>query len=141
MDDKERLALAQAWMSHTRDFRKTGQAAGEWWAAEKMWDLERDDPETLWQMVLLIHSLDDQQEPAIVENLSAGPLEMLLTKHGSTYIDKVEEMAGKDPKFAFLLGGVWQNAMTDDIWARVQQAWERCGWDGHGDGPRPRAKV
>ena len=32
----------------------------------------------------------------------------------------IEELARKDPKFNYLLGGVWRNAMTDEVWQRLQ---------------------
>ena len=52
--------------------------------------------------------------------LAAGPLEDLLAKRGEDFIDRVEELARKDPKFNDLLGGVWRNTMTDEVWQRVQ---------------------
>jgi len=68
-----------------------------------------------------------------MENLSAGPLEDLLAMHGPAIIDRVEAEAARDPTFAKLLGGVWQNRMTDEVWARVQAARDRRGWDGNPD--------
>ena len=64
------------------------------------------------------------------ENLSAGPLEDLLVYHGHEVIDRVESEARSNPKFASLLGGVWKNAMADDIWRRIQGVWDRRDWDG-----------
>jgi hypothetical protein len=52
--------------------------------------------------------------------LAAGPLEDLLAHHGELWIDRVEAQAQADPKFNYLLGGVWQNQMTEDVWQRVQ---------------------
>ena len=52
--------------------------------------------------------------------LAAGALEDLLADHGPDYIDRVEDTARKDPKFNRLLGGVWKNSITDDVWHRVQ---------------------
>ncbi|HUV96794.1 MAG TPA: hypothetical protein VMV98_04925, partial [Acidobacteriaceae bacterium] len=56
--------------------------------------------------------------------------EDLLAKHCEIFIDRVEAEARKDPRFAKLLGGVWQNKMSDAVWKRVQAAWDRRGWDG-----------
>src|SRR5580698_8218370 len=112
MNDKERLELAHAWIAHTREFRETRGSTEHGWAAEKIWDMERGEPESLWTIILLIHSIA-LEDPVVLENLSAGPVEMLLVHHG----DK-------------LLGGVWKNRMTDEIWARVQAVSDRTGWDG-----------
>nr|WP_156089043.1 hypothetical protein [Paucibacter sp. KBW04] len=46
------------------------------------------------------------------------------------FIERVEQLARQDPVFAWTLGVVWQCQMTDEIWARVQQVWDRRGWDG-----------
>jgi hypothetical protein len=53
--------------------------------------------------------------------LAAGPLEDLLAYHGSEFIDRVETEARRNPRFRDLLGGVWRNTITDDIWARVEK--------------------
>lgn len=130
MNGEDRLKLAQAWMAHAREFRQTEEKGEYWWAAEKLWDLEQEDPETLWLVILLIHSLNEElEDTVIIENLSAGPLEMLLAKHGPKFIDRVEAEARRDPKFAFLLCGVWQNMMSDEIWTRVLNAQNQNGWE------------
>jgi hypothetical protein len=72
----------------------------------------------------------EDQSNVIAENLSAGPLEELLTKHGGTVIDRVEVMAKEDPTFAFLLGGVWRNEIAEAVWSRVLAVRDRHGWDG-----------
>ena len=53
-----------------------------------------------------------------------------MAKNGERFINRVEAEARKNPMFAKLLGGVWKNRMTDDIWLRVQAVWDRRGWDG-----------
>lgn len=129
MNDKGRLELAHAWIAHTREFRETRDRTEHGWAAEKIWDMERDEPESLWTIILLIHSTAPE-DPAVLENLSAGPVEMLLVHHGDKMIDVVEAEARRNPAFANLLGGVWKNRMTDEIWARVQAISDHTGWDG-----------
>jgi hypothetical protein len=63
------------------------------------------------------------QSQAIKQVLSAGPIEDLLAKHGETFINRVEAETRKDPLFAKVLGGVWQNSMGDAVWKRVQAVW------------------
>jgi hypothetical protein len=53
-----------------------------------------------------------------------------LAQHGDNFIDRVEAMAQSDPEFAKVLGGVWQNSMSDALWQRIQVVWDRRGWDG-----------
>jgi hypothetical protein len=71
----------------------------------------------------ILEVLASDNSTPVVESLSAGPLEDLLTYHGATLIDRVEAEARRNPKFASLLGGVWKNAMSDDTWRRVQGVW------------------
>ena len=58
----------------------------------------------------------------VLANLGAGPLECLLAQHGPEFIEAVEAEARRDRRFFWTLGCVWQNAASDDIWARVQAA-------------------
>ena len=74
--------------------------------------------ERLWEFVLAAYKRDLSDK--VIAMLAAGPLEDLLAKCGVDYIDRVEELARKDPRFNYLLGGVWRNSMTDDVWQRVQ---------------------
>ena len=80
---------------------------------------------TAWQFILATLARDSSDK--ILGMLAAGPLEDLLARHGRTVIARVETEARRQPLFAKLLGAVWQNAMPDDIWARVQAIWARRG--------------
>jgi len=99
----------------------------DWAHVEFSFDVE-DDPERAWQCILLTvnNSLCEKHFGV----LAAGPLESFLSYHGKDYIDRVEMEAASNPKFAFLLGGVWKDNIADDIWDRVQKVWDRRGWDG-----------
>ncbi len=94
---------------------------------EFLWVVQ-DFPEHAWQAILAVVA-DPRAEP-FLGNLAAGPMEDLLSYHGDTFIDRVEAEAKKDPKFSYMLGGVWQFQMSEKIWNRVQTVWDRRGWDG-----------
>ena len=85
-----------------------------------MFDAVQDAPEQAWLAILqiLAQGLTDGE----LSLLAAGPLESLLDWHGSQFIDRVENEAKNNPKFNHLLGGVWQNLMSHEIWERVQKA-------------------
>jgi hypothetical protein len=91
-------------------------------------DMAYERPDDAW--VFIVEALRLDSSTAVVEILSAGPLEDLLGYHGDHVIDRVEKEARSNPAFARLLGGVWQGQMTPDIWARIQSVWDRRGWDG-----------
>ena len=70
-----------------------------------------------WQFIVaaVAHASDDE-----LGHIAAGPLEHLLGHNGTKYIDRVEQRAEADPKFARMLAGVWRYMMTDEVWARVE---------------------
>ena len=97
------------------------------WAFEELDDLCTDSPEDAWEIILGVLARDLSDED--IGMLAAGPLEDLLARHGRSIIERVEHEARRNPAFASLLGGVWQNTMSDDIWTRVMAVWDRRGWD------------
>jgi hypothetical protein len=78
--------------------------------------------EELWRFVIQTYREDLSQE--VISILAAGALEDILARKGEEYIGRVELLAANDPKFKYLLGGVWQNTMSDEIWSRVIKAAE-----------------
>ena len=84
------------------------------------------DADYAWAIVQAIHARDP--ELTLVGVFSAGPVEDLLSYHGPAVIDRIENKAEQDPKFAQVLGGVWQADMPDEIWKRVKQARDTSIW-------------
>ncbi len=78
-------------------------------------------------MIQKILSLDDSL--VTDQMLAAGDVENLLALHGPAMIDRIEEQARTSPRFARLLGGVWKNRMTDEVWARVCAARDLKTWN------------
>lgn len=114
-----------------------------------MWDIELENPardrydwvdDFEYQAVyenpdlaidLVLEVLKYAPSNSTKEVLAAGPLEQVLANHGTDIIERVESLAKSNPDFASLLGGVWQNSMSTEIWLRVQSVWNRSGWDGN----------
>lgn len=90
-------------------------------------------PEDAWNFILAV--LERDREGETIAYLAAGPLENLLSKHGPSFIERVESEARSSRRFASLLAGVWKSDMTDDVWNRVAAVWDRRGWDGE---PAPK---
>jgi len=93
------------------------------WAFNEMCDIVAVDPDRAFKLILMILGKDDS--PEVVQILAAGPLEDLLADHGEAMIGKVEAEARKNPKFAFLLGGVWPSSIAKNIWRKVEILRER----------------
>jgi hypothetical protein len=75
-------------------------------------------PDHQWRFIraAVAHAESDDQ----LGHIAAGPLEHLLGWHGEKFIDRVEEQATADAKFARMLTGAWKYMMPDPVWARVQ---------------------
>ena len=99
------------------------------WVEDFEYGAVHENPEAAIDLVLEVLNLN--QGNNILEVLSAGPLEQVLAEHGPSIIDRVENLARANKEFSSLLGGVWKNAMTEEVWARVQQVQNRSGWDGN----------
>ncbi|HEV2577058.1 MAG TPA: hypothetical protein VGU25_07590 [Acidobacteriaceae bacterium] len=127
MNQNELASLASDWIKYWHAPKDSPDRA-LYADATDLYDLEYNDPETLWLLILEIHHQD--QSIAIQQVLSAGPVENLLGHHGNAFIDRVEAEARRDPQFAKLLGGVWKYTMSDAVWTRLQAVWDRRGWDG-----------
>lgn len=133
MNSTEKEELVNTWIRLQKLGAKVGYKSSKtdalFWSYEKIDDLIDKDPQTAWDVILTILKTD--QSPIIMADLSAGPLEDLLVRHGEQFIDTIEAEVKKNEKFAKLLGGVWKNKMKDEIWNRVQAVWDRRGWDGN----------
>jgi hypothetical protein len=117
----ERQKLAKAWIALQTTPRHAPEYRSLFWSFEQAYDLVREDPAEAWKLILAIWSLD--QSAPTRQGLCAGPIEELLCFHGEYMIPHIEKRAIADPSFARLLGGLWQNNMSDAIWNRVQDVW------------------
>jgi hypothetical protein len=106
-------AFARSWIAELRGVSSESCDAGQ---SVVMMNFTAK-PEHQWQFILaaVTHASNDE-----LGHIAAGPIEHLLGKHGEQYIEKVEQRAEADPKFARMLAGVWKHLMTDEVWARVQ---------------------
>ena len=112
--------IAQAWLDlHRKGIDAKERLLGEW-VQEAITSAIYNDVDYAFEIIERIHELDVQRE--CIETFSAGPLEELLVHQGYAVIEKIETKAGNDKAFASVLGGVWQNAIQDEIWERVKKA-------------------
>jgi len=128
MTEAELTDFAESWIAFTKAPENSAEYNSLFWVFDRACDLSNEEPEEIWRLILKVLSLNSSNE--ILAVLSAGPLEDLLAKHGDAMIERVEKEAKLNPLFSKLLGGVWQNSMTNEVWVRVQAVWNRRGWDG-----------
>jgi hypothetical protein len=125
MDGDEINALAAAFVErHSKVLiwdkdmvlRKVDKSGTDW-ANHKICDVTYERPADLWPFIL--ETLRRTEDPDVLGVLAAGPLEDYLAKLGEYVIAEVESQAAADEKFKHLLGGVWRNSMSHDVWERV----------------------
>jgi hypothetical protein len=87
-----------------------------------------DQPEVAWQAIL--SAMEQPRMKPYLGIIAAGPLEDLLALHGTAFIERVEREAVSNPRFAWLLGGIWQSKIAEEVWSRVIAVRDSRGWDG-----------
>ena len=113
-------ALAERWIAFWAAPERSPERSALMPAFNEATKLVASSADGAWQLVIEI--LRQSPGPAILDALAAGPLEEMLTLHGSTVIERLETEAATNPAFAILLAGIWQGLMPDDVWERVQRA-------------------
>ena len=120
MNNQEIELLVASWIACGNAAQGSEEHEKHFWAVNRVMDLELDDPELLWKLILEITEFELSEKAA--SSLAAGPVESLLAHHGKDFIDRIEKEARENSRFRDILRGVWQNLMPDDIWARVEKA-------------------
>ena len=115
--------LVAGWIAFQHAARAGRQNEADFSPVEKVMELTDFRPEEAWAFVLAAFEADATDY--IRGMLAAGPLEDLLANYGAQVIDRIEEQAAMSTEFADLLGGVWRNAIEDDVWYRVLMARNR----------------
>lgn len=120
MTESELNKLVDAWIAGNEAEGRVSEHSENWWAISQVmdWSIANDD-ESLWAFILATYWR--KMSNRALANLAAGSVEDLLAGHGAAYIDRVETLARRDPLFNRLLGGVWRNSITDDVWARIEK--------------------
>jgi hypothetical protein len=110
--------IADAWIKLHHLPEESEERERNFWAFMRLRELIRDDPEAAWSVIGKM--LERDTSDAILSNVGAGPLEDLLVAHGARFIDRIEKRADGDATFKKVLGTVWKNAMSEDVWQRVK---------------------
>ena len=118
--------VAQYWIANWSDSTSKHEKEMASWVNDVFYMAMERDSDYSFQLIEAIHELNSEQK--FDEVFAAGPVEDLLAHHGPEIIERIEEKARKDPSFAHVLGGVWQNSMTESIWERVKIVRDTAKW-------------
>ncbi len=111
--------LINSWILYNSARKNSIDRDKHYWAEERLNDLVMNEPQQA--LTIILELMESDLNEHAFSCLAAGPLEDLLADWGDEIIDQVEELARKNPKFNQLLRGVWQNAMSDEVWARIKK--------------------
>jgi hypothetical protein len=128
-------AYENAW-ENDRSIRAMAEAVFREWRegvrqAETAWELTRlteskTDADRALSVILGILALDKNGE--VVGILAASPLEDFLNHNGTEYIDIIEQLAVRNPRFKTVLSGVWHTTTMDPkVWKRVETICKEVG--------------
>lgn len=129
MSKKNMKYLANAFINFHINYDKLNSlpnAEKLWIAMDDIFDIAVNNPENLWELIIDIIRMDPPN--TVQEILAAGLLEDYLVKCGSNNIDKIKEQSESDKMFSHLLGGVWKNKMSDELWNTVQECADKTKW-------------
>jgi hypothetical protein len=110
--------IADAWIRLHHLPEESEERERNFWAFMRLSELIRGDPEAAWSVIEKM--LERDTSDVILSNVGAGPLENLLVAHGASFIDRIEKRAESDMTFKKVLGTVWKNAMSEEVWLRVK---------------------
>jgi hypothetical protein len=110
--------IADAWIRLHHLLEESEERERNFWAFMRLSELIRGDPEAAWSVIEKM--LERDTSDVILSNVGAGPLENLLVAHGASFIDRIEKRAESDMTFKKVLGTVWKNAMSEEVWLRVK---------------------
>ena len=119
MNDADNLAEAWIRLHHIpKEPRQSSQYDELFWSWEKLTEMCDSAPDTAWDVIQEVIGRD-HSDP-ILASIGAGPFEDLMGIHEAQLIDRVEMCARTHPAFRRMLGIVWKNSISDDVWNRIQ---------------------
>lgn len=87
------------------------------WAAVELNMLCLENPDEAWNVVKEV--FESSEDPWVLENLGAGPLETLLSMHGDNTLQEVRIYSRQRPRFLKVLAHVWTHALPPDVAEQV----------------------
>jgi Family of unknown function (DUF6869) len=108
MQDREKRTEIPTLVTVYLRYGETQQEADSWAYSEVYERVSDNDPIDAWDVTIALvegAASDDQ-----LGYVGAGPLESLVTHHGTALLNRIEERARGDARFRACLGSVWLTA-------------------------------
>jgi hypothetical protein len=110
-----------AWIEHARDGIRSGpDSAGLDDSFDEVVLMARDEPEKLWPII--VRMVEEAPDEHHLGTVGAAPLEDLLWFHGPAFVDRIEAIAQKDPRFREALRQVlgWDSPIAPHVAERLR---------------------
>jgi hypothetical protein len=92
---------------------------GEWSSDdETLCGILHSEPDRALSAIFAAMQLTDDQR--VLGRLAAGSLEDFLGVHGKSYLEVFHMLALEHRRLREVLDGVWQGAMSKDVWHRIE---------------------
>jgi hypothetical protein len=91
---------------------------------EELYGLLHSEPDRALAILFGMMQLSD--DPKIHGAIAAGPLETFLGVHGEKYLDLFHSLALQHRRLREVLDGVWQGAMPNPLWRKIEMLQQRA---------------
>jgi hypothetical protein len=108
------VEIVHLWLDDSRNGHRQGDGI------IALADLSFHAPERLWTVAIEILELLSDDEELLFASVGAGPLEDLLNRHGTEYVDRIIERARQNKRFRVAASCVWPSRIDPAIWQRLQ---------------------
>ena len=117
LSDEHWDRLAVNWLRCIRENKNSDPDCEKWWNIVVNLGLF-GTAEPLWRFIKLTISLAETEDE--LSHIAAAPIEYLLGRFGTEYIDRVEAEVKNNPKLVSAIKSCNQYQMTDAVWERVR---------------------
>jgi hypothetical protein len=111
MGSFNRESLIEAWLQFVEGDER------QLWAMVELLELAETDPQETLAIILDI--IDRAPSEYAIGQLTAGPLERLVSANGRQIIDSIETASSTVPQLSHMLQGIYRINVPQDVWERV----------------------
>lgn len=87
------------------------------WAMVKLLRMAEEDPAEA--LAIIVELMKRATSENAIGQLTAGPLERLVSANGRAVIDSLEATAERQPRLRRMLAGIYRIDVPDDVWRRI----------------------
>ncbi len=117
MEERELDTLIEAWRTAITADVNSRKYEKNKWSIEKVSALS-DHPEDLW--IFIQAAYVGPFSTRVSSQLANGPMKELHKNHRDAFIDRIEDLRGRDGRFHHILPPEWKAEISNRIWTRLE---------------------